>query len=142
MWPYIFPIVMAIIANVFYHIFQKATPSDVNPILSLLGTYLTAALTCLVVLPFYPNNGSFADSIKKLNWTSLSLGVAIVALELGFILAYRAGWNITTAGVLVNVTVALILIPIGILAFKEHLTVANSSGILLCIIGLVLIAKK
>lgn len=139
---YIFSIALAIIANVFYHIIQKSTPGDINPVLTLMVTYITAALTCLAILPFYPGREEIAASFKKLNWTSFSLGVAIVGLELGFILAYRAGWNITTAGVFANVTVALVLIPVGITVFKEHLTLVNSCGILLCILGLALIAKK
>jgi uncharacterized membrane protein len=142
MWIYYATILLAIISNVFYYIIQKATPHNVNPILSLAVTYFVAMLTCLVILPFYPNNDTLLGSIKKLNWTSISLGIAIVGLEIGFLLAFRAGWNMSIAGVSANVTVALILIPIGILLFKEHLKPVNVLGILICIIGLVLINRK
>lgn len=139
---YIFSIVLVIISNVFYQIIQKSTPHDSNPILSLIITYFTAAIACLVILPFYPGKEELSIALKKLNWTSVSLGIAIIGLELGFLLAYRAGWSITTAGVFANVTVALVLIPVGIMAFKEQISLTNLSGILLCIIGLALITKK
>ncbi|MCX8128783.1 MAG: EamA family transporter [Clostridia bacterium] len=142
MWVYYVSIILAIISNVFYYFIQKSIPHNANPLLSLAVTYLTAMITCLVVLPFYPNNEGMLDSFKRLNWTSVFLGVAIVGLEMGFLLAFRAGWNISTAGVLANVIVAMILIPVGITVFKEHLKPVNILGIILCIVGLVLVSRK
>ncbi len=142
MWIYYVAILLTILSNVFYHIFQKATPNNVNPILSLLVTYLTAAMLCLVILPFYLNGESLTLSLKKISWTSFALGGAVVGLELGFLLAYRAGWNIGFAGILSNGMVALLLIPVGILFFHEKLSLVNILGILLCFGGLMLINKK
>ena len=139
---YVISIVMAVAANVLYHFIQKSTPGNVSPLVSLFVTYITAALTCALFLPFYPAGEPLVAAVKKLNWTSAALGVAIVGLEMGFLLAYRSGWNISTAGVVANVIVALILIPIGILVFKEHLKLVHAAGILLCIGGLVLITRK
>lgn len=142
MWLYYMSITLAITANVFYYFIQKSTPGDANPILSLFVTYFTALMTCVLIYPFYPHKEALADSFKRLNWTGPALGVTIVGLEMGFLLAYRAGWNISTAGVFANVIVALILIPVGILAFGEHLKPVNLAGIALCIAGLLLIGRK
>lgn len=142
MWLYYISITLAVLANVFYHIIQKSTPGNANPFLSLFITYFTAMITCAVIYPFYPNSENLLDSFKKLNWTSLCLGFVVVGLEMGFLLAYRSGWNISAAGVFANVIVALILIPIGILIFKEHLKPVNLAGIALCIGGLILISHK
>jgi uncharacterized membrane protein len=139
---YYMSITLAITANVFYYFIQKSTPNNANPILTLFITYFTAMITCAVIYPFYPNSENLLDSFKRLNWTSLALGFTIVGLETGFLLAYRSGWNISTAGVFANVIVALILIPVGILAFKEHLKPVNVAGIALCIAGLLLISRK
>lgn len=142
MWLYYLSITLAILANVFYYFIQKSTPGNANPFLSLFITYFIAMVTCIVIYPFYPNSENLLDSFKKLNWTSFFLGFAIVGLEIGFLLAYRSGWNISTAGVFANVIVALILIPVGILLFKEHLRPINLAGIALCIAGLLLISRK
>ena len=142
MWLYYISITLAITANVFYYFIQKSTPGNANPFLSLFITYLTAMIICVVMYPFYPNSENLLDSFKKLNWTSICLGFAIVGLEMGFLLAYRSGWNISTAGVFANVIVALILIPVGILIFKEQLKPVNLAGIALCIVGLLLISRK
>jgi multidrug transporter EmrE-like cation transporter len=68
--------------------------------------------------------------------------VAIVGLEVGFMLAYRAGWNITLAGLVSSTTVSLLLIPVGLLFFRESLTAVNALGIALCLAGLVLVNYK
>jgi hypothetical protein len=41
-----------------------------------------------------------------------------------------------------SISVALILIPVGLLAFKEHLSVRSVAGVALCLLGLYLISKK
>lgn len=52
------------------------------------------------------------------------------------------GWNISVASVTINILVVLALIPIGLLAYKEHLSARNVAGIACCLVGLYLISKK
>ena len=61
-------------------------------------------------------------------------------IELGFLLAYRAGWKISVAAVATNVAVTAVLIPIGIVIFKDQLSLRKVVGLILCILGLVLVA--
>ena len=65
-----FSIALAILCTAFYHIVQRLTPSGANPALSLLITYLSAAVLCLVLFPLYPLKDGFAAAFKQLNWTS------------------------------------------------------------------------
>lgn len=142
MWLYYSAIALTVFANVFYHILQKSTPVNVNPMLSLLITYISAALICLIILPFYPEQNGIMESFKRINWVSYAMGIAIVGLELGYLLAYRAGWSISITAIVSNAAVTLLLIPIGLLLFKEHISPANLIGIVLCFSGLVLINLK
>ena len=57
-------------------------------------------------------------------------------------LAYRAGWNLSLLPVSVNVCGAVVLIFIGVIAFRESISVEKIVGVLLCIGGLVLITIK
>ena len=57
-------------------------------------------------------------------------------------LAYRAGWKVSTAAIIVNATVTLLLIPVGVAFFREQLTPVNVAGILVCVVGLVLVNLK
>ncbi|KNY29197.1 membrane protein [Pseudobacteroides cellulosolvens] len=139
---YFIAIALTIVSNTFYHIFQKSIPNNVNPFVSLIATYITAIVVCLIILPFYPSEISLVNSIRKLNWTSFVLGFAVIGLELGFLLAYRAGWNISLGALFSNVAVTILLVPIGISFFKESLSSINVIGMVLCIGGILLLSYK
>ena len=132
---------IAVVANVFYHVAMKQTSERLDPLVSLLLTYLVAATTCLVAIPFF-GRLSLRENIAYLGWPTVLLGISICFLELGFLLAYRAGWNLSTAALACNVAVGLLLIPLGLFYFREHLTIANGVGILLAMTGLWLIGRR
>jgi drug/metabolite transporter (DMT)-like permease len=130
---------MAVLSSLLYHVILKFTPSDVNPAISLAVTYAVAVLVSLALLPVFPLSGSILGALKELNWASYALALALVGLEVSFLLAYRAGWNISTAALLVNVAVTLLVLPIGVLALKESLSIVNAVGVLVCLAGLLMI---
>lgn len=138
---YYVPIILIIISNVFYHICSKSTPEAANPFLSLFITYLVAAFITFMLMLTTGMEESIAHGFKSLNWTSLALGVAVVGLEFGYITAYRVGWNISIGSVVANISLAILLIPIGILFYKEVLTTNHLVGIILCLGGLFFINR-
>jgi drug/metabolite transporter (DMT)-like permease len=142
MFLYYASMALTVASNGLYHIFQKLTPGTAHPVLSLAVTYLTAAVVTLALLPAFPLPGGLAASLRTLNWSSLGLAVAITGLELGFLLAYRAGWNISLGALVSNVGVTLVLIPVGLVFFREKLTATNVIGIAVCLVGLVLINRR
>ena len=142
MFMYVFPIVLVVLSNILYHICAKSIPENVNPMASLIITYLTAAALTTIAFLFYKTDKAFLQSFKELNWTSYVLGVAIVGLEIGYIMAYRVGWNISIGSLIANIIVALVLIPIGILFFKDGFNLNKILGVAFCIIGLIIINKK
>lgn len=141
MFVYVASILLVITSNVFYHIAQKQTPAKANPFTALFVTYITAALFTLLLMPTYKNDRSFLESFKDLNWTSIVLGICVVGLEYGYIMVYRAGWNISLGALVANITLSLLLIPIGIFFYKEGFEPNKVVGAILCIIGLVIINK-
>lgn len=135
------PIALIVLSNIIYNICQKSTPHGANPYVALLATYLTAALLTVIIYQFNKGEKGFWQALGDLNWTSLVLGVAIVGLELGFLLAYRVGWNISLGSLVANSIVALALIPIGILLYHEGFEINKIIGVVLCLAGLILINK-
>jgi uncharacterized membrane protein len=135
-------IILTVASNVLYHIFQKITPITVNPLLALALTYATSTVFCLGLFFVLPDHKTLSESLKVITWSSAALGLAIVGLELGFLLAYRSGWNISLAALASTVAVALVLLPIGFSFFRERLSLANSAGFVLCIVGLLLMNWK
>lgn len=139
---YYISIGLAILCSVLYHIFIKLTPGNVSPVVSLIATYGTAAVICFGLLLFFPLKTRFSQSFKQLNWASYALAAALVGLEMGFLLAYRAGWRISISAIVVNVAVTVLLVPIGLLLFEEELSFVNVVGILLSIVGLIMMNLK
>ena len=139
---YYIAIIIAILSSAAYHIVQKATPLQVNPILTLVLTYLIAIAICLGLLVVFPLKMDLPSELKQLNWTSIGLAISIVGLEIGYLLAYRAGWNVSFGAVVANVVVGLLLIPVGYLVFKEKIAPVNYIGIFVCILGLFLVNWK
>lgn len=139
MFMYIFSIVLIVASNILYNLCQKVTPQRANPFLALLITYLTAAIFSAIVFLLSKTNESFFQTIKELNWTSVVLGVSIVGLEFGYLMAYRAGWKISIGSLVANICLALVLIPIGIIFFQEGFGLNKLLGAVLCILGLILI---
>ncbi len=137
-----FPILMTISGGVLYHVGQKAIPQTVHPFAAVIIAYAVGILLCTAGLFFDPSGRSFLASVKDANWAVIAVGVGAVVIEVGFLLAYRAGWNINSASVVCNISVALLLIPIGLLAFREHLSLRQAAGIGCCLIGLYLLSRK
>lgn len=137
---YYFSMVLVVAATLFYHISQKSINENVSPGISMIVTYAVALSLSLIFLMF-TGNKSIAIEFKEVNWASYVLGIAIFVLEIGFLLVYRSGWNINIAGVFSNVVSGVILVFIGLIVFKENLSLTNVIGIGMSILGLVLINK-
>ena len=142
MFMYVFSIIIIVASNILYNICSKSIPEKANPFSSLFITYLTGAIITIIAFKFYKTDKGFFQSFEDLNWTSIVLGFSIVGLEFGYIMAYRAGWGISIGSLVANILLAIMLIPIGILFFKEGFGINKILGIAFCIIGLILINKK
>jgi drug/metabolite transporter (DMT)-like permease len=135
-------ILLAVMASTLYHVIIKVTPTDVNPAISLVATYATAMVLSLGLLVAFPLKTGIGEAFRQLNWASYALAFALVGLEAGFLLAYRAGWNVSVAAIAVNAAATVLLVGVGLGLFRERLTPVNVAGILVCIVGLVMVNLK
>jgi drug/metabolite transporter (DMT)-like permease len=142
MFLFYFSITLAIASSALYHFVAKSTPSNVNFPISLLVTYAVALGVTWITALLFPADNGFISELKKLNWSSFLLAIAIVGIEFGFLLTYRAGWNLGIAAVLVNVAASLILLPVAIIFFKDEISWVNIAGIFVCLAGLVMLNWK
>ena len=139
---YVFSIALIVASNIMYHICQKSTPESANSMSSLLVTYLTASIITLIAFLIFHSDKNFVQSLKELNWTSIALGIAIVGLEFGNLMAYRAGWDISVGSLVANILLAIMLIPVGILFYQEGFAFNRTLGVVFCVIGLILLNKN
>ncbi len=137
-----FSITLAIFSSALYHFVAKSTPSNVNFTVSLLVTYSVAFLVVLLTLFLFPLENGLSAELKKLNWASIGLAVAIVGIEFGFLMVYRSGWDLGIAAVVVNVVASLILLPVAIFFFKDKISWVNIAGIFVCLAGLIMLNWK
>ena len=137
-----FSIILAICSSALYHFVAKSTPANINFTVSLLVTYAVAFIVTCCTFFFFPTKNGIAAELKQLNWASIGLAVAIVGIEFGFLLTYRAGWHLGIAAVLVNVVASLILVPVAIFIFKDEISWINILGILVCLAGLIMLNWK
>jgi len=142
MFLFYFSIILAICSSALYHFTAKSTPANVNFTVSLLVTYGVAFIVTLFTFFFFPAQQGVITELKKLNWASFGLAVAVVGIEFGFLLVYRAGWNLGIAAVLTNVVASLILLPVAILIFRDKISWVNVARILVCLVGLVMLNWK
>lgn len=138
---YYMPIAIIVISNIFYHVCTKSTPAGLDPFASLTVTYLVGALVSGILFFAFNHGGSLIAEYRNMNWSPWILGIAIVGLEAGTIWMYRVGWNISIGQLVHSAILAICLVIIGIIFYKEQLTASKIAGILICMVGLFFINK-
>ena len=139
MFSMLYPILIIVVANVLYNVCTKSMPNEVNAFAALSITYLVAAAVSFITFLVTSRGKNIITEFSKTNWTSFVLGFVIIGLELGYIIAFRNGWAMNTASVTANITLAVALIFVSLIFYKESITAKQIAGIVLCGGGLVLI---
>ena len=137
MFAYIWPIALAVLSNIVYQICTKSVPKDMDPLASLTVTYLVSAAAC-GILYFVLNRGQERNLLKeysRLNWAPFVL----IGLEVGFIYAYKAGWQVSTAAVVQSSVLAAALLFVGFALYHEALTWQKLVGVAVCLAGITII---
>ncbi len=133
---------IAIAATVGYHLVLKLTPAGANPYLSLAVTYAVTTVIFAVAYSVAPGPAPVRAAFAELNWTAAVLGVVVVFLDLGFLMLYRGGFDVSLGQLVTQSAGALLLLLVGVAFFAEKLSLVNIGGILLCVAGLWLINQE
>ena len=133
---------IAILCTVGYHLVLKMTPAGVNPLLSLMLTYVLVTAALGVILLAAPTAFEWRQEIRQLNWTAPALAAVIVGLDLGFLYLYRGGFEVSLGALVTQSAAALLLLVIGVAVFRERLSAANAVGLVLCLVGLWLVNRR
>lgn len=141
MLSYIWPIALVVLSNTAYQICSKGTPQNLNPFAALTVTYLVGAVASVILYHLFERNGSLIREYTHLNWAPFVLGVVIVGLEVGFIFAYRAGWQVSTASIVQSAFLAISLLVVGALLYHEPITATKVAGLAICLVGLYFINR-
>lgn len=135
----LWPVLLVIVANVFYNICTKSAPQNINPYAMLMVTYFVSAIVTGVLFLCSQSLSSVPEELKKLNWTALALGFSIIGLESGYIFLFRAGWKVSAGSVVCNISLAVVLLFVGYFLYNETISLKQMLGIAVCAAGLYLI---
>ncbi|MDO4541351.1 MAG: EamA family transporter [Bacillota bacterium] len=138
----LWPILIVIGANTFYNICAKQTPQNLNPFFSLTITYGVAMVLSIAAYFVTAPERDILNEFSKVNWTSYIFGLCILGLEFGYLNVYRVGWEIGTASLVANIGLAVILLFVGFLLYKEAISLRQLLGMAVCAVGLILITKQ
>lgn len=142
MFAYIWPVALVVLSNTIYQICAKSVPRGIDPFASLTVTYLVGALASCVMY-FMLNRGSnLVAEYGKLNWAPIALGIVIVGLEVGWIYAYKAGWQVSTGFIVQSAFLAVVLLAVGYIIYREDLSWNKILGVIICLVGLGFINYK
>ena len=135
-------LLLAIVTTVGYHLVMKLTPAAVNPFLSLAASYMLGAAVFLACYALAPDAPPLREALKPLNWTVFGLVVAVVGLDVAFLMLYRTGFDVSLGQIVTQSGAALLLLVAGVALFQEKISLANLAGVALCVVGLWLINRK
>lgn len=138
---YVWPIALVVVSNILYQLCAKSVPKDMDTMASMTVTYTVGALCSAIIYFVINKNGNLLGEYAKMNIAPALLGVSVVGLEVGFIYAYKAGWPVSTASIVQSAFLAVALILVGGLVYKEPITFNKIFGAAVCLVGLYFINK-
>jgi uncharacterized membrane protein len=141
MSPYFLALGLLISSILAYQISQKLLP-QLSAWHLLTVVYGLALIVCLGFALLEAKEKPLLEGLRGMTWPVLLLAASVVGIELAWILAVRAGGQISLTGLIANISVAMLAIPIGVFFFKEKLSTTNLIGAALCLIGLVLVSRR
>ena len=134
------PLVIALGGVVLYHLAQKSVPGDAATFVVIGLAYAVGLATCVAVV--LASGTPVGETVRAAWRPAVGVGLGALTIEAGFLLAYRAGWPLSSAGLIVNVAAAVVLLAVGLVVLRETLTAQQWVGVGACVVGLALLAAR
>ena len=133
-----------IIAGVLlYSVCQKSIPKNANALLVIAAAYFIALVISVVLFLSKGDLKKELSIFSDQKWLPIILlGLSLPMVELGFLYAYRLGWKTITTSIITGSFTTIALALIGVLWYREELTLINIVGIVLSSVGVILINYK
>lgn len=146
---YIYWLLIAVCGGITYHICQKLLVKDLNPMIFLACAYFLTFLISVIssYLPFFLDSRGkgFFESLGLLTHKIALLSVVIMAaivaialvfIEVGVLMSYRTGGQISKIAVINYVCIAVVLFLVSLLFFSEPFSWFKLVGLVVCLGGL------
>jgi drug/metabolite transporter (DMT)-like permease len=134
--------ILLVASVVSYQIAAKFVPHTLSPWHVLTIVYSIGVFISVLAGFIDTSEKSLWQTLRASNWAVFVLAIAVVGIETGYLLAFRAGWKLNITGVFSNAAAALVVFPVGVLILKERVTTLNVIGVVVAIVGLYLIVRR
>lgn len=138
----IFSLMIILIAAVVYQICAKGINENMNPFAALLPAYAMAFIMAMVLFFVTSHGENLSTEIKKVNTYSYVLGVSLCLYEFGYVVAYRSGFMASQLLPIVNVGIMVLMVVVGILLYKEIVSLLQFFGLFISCIGILITIKQ
>ena len=138
---YGWPIALLVVAHTIYQISAKSVPDAMDPYAAVFFNYVVAAALAFCLWMVMGQDRSLTTQLSKMNWAPVTMAMAITAVEVASVFMYKVGWNISIGSTVANILTAIALAGVGVLIYKDVMTVNQLIGIGLCIAGLVVMNR-
>lgn len=135
------PITVAVLANVFYHVASKSISPEQNAFMGLVVNYATALLASAILFFLTPHEKILVEAAKT-NWACILMGLSITGVEAAFVMIYRAGGELSTASLIVNILIAIAMLAVGGIFYHEQISLQKIFGAALCIAGVAILSLR
>lgn len=108
------------IGGVIYHVAQKSVERTASPLGVVVYAYAVGIALCLLAGMFESAGAIGWLSPGQIDRAVVGVGVGAVMIEVGFLLTYRSGWNLSSTSVVSNIATALVLLPVGLIFFVNR----------------------
>ena len=140
---FVLSMVILVLSVATYQLAAKFVPHALSPWHVLTIVYIMGVvLSLLLGFTDTSNKQTLWQTFRSSNWAVFVLGFAVVGIETGYLLAFRAGWKLNITGVFSNAAAAILIFPVGIFILKERMTTLNVVGLVVAVIGLYLIVRR
>jgi len=122
---------LVIASLVAYQLAQRTMPAGTNPFTIVAIAYFLGMIACVILAPRVGKPIGLDDVVLLKQWPIWVLAGSVVGIEIGYLLAYRAGWPLTiTTGVTYTSTMVLLGL-IGATFFAESISLRSAAGLVL-----------
>lgn len=131
---------LAIAGQILYQIGQRAVPADASPTVVLALAYCAASALCAALAWFLGALTPGAQLRSAVAWPTWQIAGAIVAIEMGYLFAYRSGWTLGTAFATASTVTVVVLALLGWIVHGNALSARQCLGLACSCLGVWLLS--
>ena len=127
---------------------SSSEPSFSGILFKFGGTFISISSVSFSILMFTlnlffltPHEKILVEAAKS-NWACILMGLSITGVEVAFVMIYRAGGEMSTTSLIVNILIALAMLIVGGVFYHEQISAQKIFGVALCIAGVIMLSLR